>query len=121
LQFVHHQIRKYQNIDEAGGGSSGPCAITPLTGDPTCVVGEVYGDQVIWNYYPTGSSSIYIHIDHRRLDVGAAHRSHDGSGNCDHLDLIFPVYLKLMTGFPSFQPEDVEAELLNTLRPTFPP
>ena len=27
----------------------------------------------------------------------------------DHLNLIFPVYMKLMTGFPSFHPEDVGA------------
>jgi hypothetical protein len=40
-------------------------------------------------------------------------RLRDGSGNWDHLNLIFPVYLKLMTGFPSFQPEDVGAELLH--------
>jgi hypothetical protein len=38
---------------------------------------------------------------------------HDCSGNWDHLNLIFPVYLKLMTGFPFFQPEDVGAELLH--------
>jgi site-specific DNA recombinase len=31
----------------------------------------------------------------------------------DHLNLIFPVYLKLMTGFPTFQPEDAGAELLH--------
>jgi hypothetical protein len=31
----------------------------------------------------------------------------------DHLNLIFPVYLKLMTGFPSFHQEDVGAELLH--------
>jgi hypothetical protein len=30
----------------------------------------------------------------------------------DHLNLIFPDYLKLMTGFPSIQPEDAGAELL---------
>jgi hypothetical protein len=26
---------------------------------------------------------------------------------------IFPVYLRLMTGFPSFQPEDARADLLH--------
>jgi len=31
----------------------------------------------------------------------------------DHRELIFPVYLKLMTGFPSFQQEDVGAEFLH--------
>jgi hypothetical protein len=31
----------------------------------------------------------------------------------DHLNLIFPVYLKLMTGIPAFQSEDVGAELLH--------
>jgi hypothetical protein len=31
----------------------------------------------------------------------------------DHLNLIFPVYLKLMTRFPSFQPEGVGVELLH--------
>ena len=31
----------------------------------------------------------------------------------DHLNLIFLVYLKLMTGFPSFQAEEVGAELLH--------
>ncbi|MCP2502368.1 MAG: hypothetical protein NCA08_12510 [Deltaproteobacteria bacterium] len=30
----------------------------------------------------------------------------------DHLNLIFSVYLKLMTGFPSIQPEDAGADLL---------
>jgi hypothetical protein len=40
-------------------------------------------------------------------------RLHDCNGNWDHLNLIFPVYLKLMTGFPSFQPEDAGAELLH--------
>ena len=39
--------------------------------------------------------------------------SYDGSGNRDHLNLIFPVYSKLMTGFPSVHPEDVRAELLH--------
>jgi hypothetical protein len=39
--------------------------------------------------------------------------SHDGQGNWDHHNLIFPVYLKLMTGFPSVYPEDVGAELLH--------
>jgi len=34
-------------MDEAGVGFSSPCANTPLTGEPTCVDGEVYGDQVI--------------------------------------------------------------------------
>jgi hypothetical protein len=38
---------------------------------------------------------------------------HDGNGNWDHLNLIFPVYLKWMTGFPSFHPEDIGAELLH--------
>jgi hypothetical protein len=38
---------------------------------------------------------------------------HDCSVNWDHLNLIFPVYLKLMTGFPSVNPEDVGAELLH--------
>jgi len=33
--------------------------------------------------------------------------------NWEHFNLIFPVYLKLMTGFPSFQPEDGGAELLH--------
>ena len=39
--------------------------------------------------------------------------SHDGHGNWDHLNLNFPVYLKLMTGFPSVYPEDVGVELLH--------
>jgi hypothetical protein len=30
----------------------------------------------------------------------------------DHFNLIFPVYLKLMTGFPSFLTEDVMAGFL---------
>ena len=38
---------------------------------------------------------------------------HDCSGNWDHLNLIFPVYLKLMAGFPSSHPEDVGAEYLH--------
>jgi hypothetical protein len=37
----------------------------------------------------------------------------DCSGNWDHLNLIFPVYLKLMTGFPSYQPEDIGVELIH--------
>jgi hypothetical protein len=37
------------------------------------------------------------------------HPLHDGNRNWGHLNLIFPVYLKLMAGFPSFQEEDVEA------------
>jgi hypothetical protein len=40
-------------------------------------------------------------------------RLHDGIGNWDHLNLIFPVYLKLMTGFPTFQPENVGVGLLH--------
>jgi hypothetical protein len=36
--------------------------------------------------------------------------SHDCSGNWDHFNLIFPVYSKLMAGFPSFQSEDVGPE-----------
>ena len=39
--------------------------------------------------------------------------SHDCSGNWDHFNLIFPDYLKLMTGFPSVYPEDVGAEFLH--------
>jgi len=31
----------------------------------------------------------------------------------DHFNLIFPAYLKLMTGFPSVYPEDVGVELLH--------
>jgi hypothetical protein len=31
----------------------------------------------------------------------------------DHFNLIFPVYLKLMTGIPSFHQEDVGAEILH--------
>ena len=42
-----------------------------------------------------------------------SHRLHDGSGNWDHLNLIFPVYLKLMTGFPSVHSDDVGAKLLH--------
>jgi len=38
--------------------------------------------------------------------------SHDGSVNWEHFNLIFPDYLKLMTGFPSVYPEDVVAEFL---------
>ncbi len=52
-------------------------------------------------------------IDHRRLDVGVPHRLHDGRGDWDHLNLIFPVYLKLMTGFPFLHLEDVGAGLLH--------
>jgi hypothetical protein len=47
---------------------------------------------------------------HGHLQIGVSQRLHDGSGNRDHLNLIFPVYLKLMTGFPSVFPEDVGAE-----------
>jgi hypothetical protein len=45
-------------------------------------------------------------VNHIGLDIGVAHCLHDGSRNWDHLNLIFPVYMKLMMGFPSFQPED---------------
>jgi hypothetical protein len=38
---------------------------------------------------------------------------HDFIGNWDQLNLIFPVYLKLMTGFPTFQPEELGGELLH--------
>jgi hypothetical protein len=37
-------------------------------------------------------------------------RLHDCSGNWDHLDLIFPAYFELITGFPSVHAEDVGAE-----------
>jgi hypothetical protein len=39
--------------------------------------------------------------------------SRDGHGIWDHLNLIFPVYLKLMTGSPTFQPENVGVGLLH--------
>jgi hypothetical protein len=39
--------------------------------------------------------------------------SDDRSGNLDHLILIFPVYLKLMMGFPSFYTEVGVAEFAN--------
>jgi hypothetical protein len=42
--------------------------------------------------------------------MGATPLLHDCSGNWDHFNLIFPDYLKLMAGFPTFQPEGVEAE-----------
>jgi len=45
--------------------------------------------------------------------MGTTPLLHDCSGNWDHLNLIFPVYLKLMTGFPSYPPEDVGAGLLH--------
>jgi len=47
------------------------------------------------------------------LQVGVPHHLHDFSGNWDHFNLIFPDYLKLMTGFPIFHAEDVRAELLH--------
>ena len=50
---------------------------------------------------------------HGHLQIGAAHRLHDCSGNWDHLNLIFPVYLKLMTGVPSFHPEDIGVGFLH--------
>jgi len=40
-------------------------------------------------------------------------RLHDGSGNWEHFNLIFPVYLKLMTEFPSFLAEEFGAEYLH--------
>jgi hypothetical protein len=40
-------------------------------------------------------------------------RLHDGIGNWDHLNLIFPVFLKLITGFPSDYPGEVGAEFLH--------
>jgi hypothetical protein len=41
-------------------------------------------------------------------------RDSAGDNPKDHLNLIFPVYLKLMTGFPSVYPEDVRAEKLDS-------
>jgi len=38
---------------------------------------------------------------------------HDGHGDWDHFNFIFPDYLKLMTGFPSFHPDDGGAEFLH--------
>ena len=49
----------------------------------------------------------------RRGAVDGGIPFHDCSGNWDHLNLIFPVYLKLMTGFPFTHPEEVGAELLH--------
>jgi hypothetical protein len=57
---------------------------------------------------PCGSS-----MNCARVQIRVLQRLHDGNGNWDHLNLIFPVYLKLMTGFPSFHQEDVGAEFLN--------
>jgi hypothetical protein len=37
---------------------------------------------------------------------------HDCSGNWEHFNLIFPDYLKLMTGFPSVYPDEVGAGFL---------
>jgi len=62
-------------------------------------------------FAPSQLNERYILRGH--LQVGMPHHLRDCGGNWDHLDLIFPVYLKLMTGFPSFQPEDVGAELLH--------
>jgi len=50
---------------------------------------------------------------HVHLKVGVSKRLHDCSRNWDHLNLIFPVYLKLMMGFPSFLAEDVMAGFLH--------
>ena len=38
-------------------------------------------------------------------------RLRDCSGNWEHFNLIFPDYLKLMTGIPIFRSEDVGADL----------
>jgi hypothetical protein len=45
-------------------------------------------------------------------DIGVFHRLHDGSQNWDHLNFIFPVYMKLMAGFPSVHQENIGLELL---------
>ena len=50
-------------------------------------------------------------VDARRVE--GLRRREVGEDSGDHLILIFPVYLKLMTGFPSYQPEDAGAELLH--------
>jgi hypothetical protein len=60
--------------------------------------------------YPTG---IRFHAGFPFFLRNRAKPLRDGKGNWDHLNLIFPVYLKLMTGFPSFHPEDVGAGLLH--------
>jgi hypothetical protein len=39
--------------------------------------------------------------------------SNDCNGNWEHFNLIFPDYLKLKTGFPSFHPEDIGAGILH--------
>ena len=48
-------------------------------------------------------------VNHRRLDIGVTHRLHDGSGNWDPLNLIFPAYFELMTRFPTVCSEDARA------------
>ena len=53
------------------------------------------------------------YVMHVHLKVGVSKRLHDCSGNWDHFNLIFPDYLKLMTGFPSVYPDEVGAELLH--------
>jgi hypothetical protein len=50
-------------------------------------------------------------VDARRLE--GLGRREVGQDPRDHLNLIFQVYLKLMTGFPSIHPDDVGAELLH--------
>ena len=43
--------------------------------------------------------------DNRCLDVGVSHSLHDGDGDWDHLNLIFPVYFDLMRQFSPISPE----------------
>ena len=53
------------------------------------------------------------HVDHSRLDVGVAHRLHDGEGNWEHLNLIFPVYFDLMRQFSPISPEGAREVFLH--------
>jgi hypothetical protein len=61
----------------------------------------------------SGNTSYYFFDVREERKSRANNRLRDGSGNWNHLNLIFPVYAKLMTGFPSFHPEDVGPELLH--------
>jgi hypothetical protein len=78
---------------------------------------------ILWNWNRV--EALHLSLDvalperdviHGHLQIGVSKRLHDGDWDGDHLNLIFPVYFKLMTRFPIVCPAEDAEEVLQCIR-----